>query len=414
MVSKHILSVLVLNCALVCVGSMFYEHKAMKDKIESLNSTVSLSVDTALQNSLVSEELWGSSSSWDADVTSKNEAKGKLTYYDGSKWNSGDMHSVVMDFDYNSGSVNSRFPSSPSEVDSDDVYNWLYNSSEFDNFYGSIGSKLTTDLYTKRKTNTEYSSDTYELGKSTVPILDQMGVYSGTVLSRTSDSFTDTGKLGKQEMSGAYTLPETEDNEVITDGMSKYYLTPTSLGVTYLDPRVVLPTVISNLENTMRCKRGSDTECLGVVKQPIKFMGRTVETKSPSDSTFNNGLFAIDMDSVSVDIDYATVDAYASASSPLMSYLEGAERNKASALSSEDTANQYSKTDSRARLVAKVTVNMDVYIPYSTGIMQYIRYLGRTGDDDYCVIRSLDSSGETDTSSDCLKYTYVTYVSVGR
>lgn len=417
--ARHILSVILLNFALFCLFSVYQEFNLVDDKITNLEYTVSNAVDSAVQLSMVSEELFGSDTSWaTGKVSSKNANVPKLEYYTGSRWVKNDLYATSMYFSStNGGTAFSKFPATTISKSSEDVYNWLYtNSTNFKTFYSSVGKYITTPMYVKSGSSTSYGGN-YNLVSTNVPVLDQMGMFSGT-LATNSDSFRSVMKTGKQLQrvssgSYSYSLPTS------TSSKSRYLLTPTSLGITYLDPRVLKPAVIAHLETGLRYGKGENgaTESVGVIPANIRIPAGGVYKPAikTGQAIMNNGVIEIDMSTVKVSVTFALVDAYIRNNAELMSLVTGATggyRNEI--LRGSDTSTSVTG-DAGKRIVAKVVTTMDVYVPYTTPVMQWVRYIGRLDAYDHLSIRGLNSSNNfASTSSSSMKYTYTTYVSIER
>ena len=465
--SKHILSILLLNIAVICIYSIFVEFNTVDEKIRSVNSVMSASVDSAVQLTLNSEELFGQRWSDDAVTSDVEKVVGGVADGDGANlttpldgkefngvtvnyysngWTKGELYNLSKEFDMS----DNTFPSSVgnSLSSSDKVYDWLFtDSSDFKEYYDKIGKTITTKVYKKDGTS-DYSDSEFHLSQVEIPVLDQMGILDKDINDEdTSISFQDAKKLGKkllfnpdshldtEDYDKDTTLPVTDDNDESGTGVDKsensaYYLTPTSLGVTYLDPRVLKTLVTAHLQTTIKSQKGdSDSterdsieSCLGLIPLNVFHNGHQYKPNIDSSNTFNNGVAEFDLSSLTIDVKYVNIDAYSSSSDKIMSVLEGATvgsdgaNGTSSRLKNSDTINDATRDSSsyKNRIVAQVTVGVDINIPYSTPIMQYFRFLAREDDTDRIGIRPMGSYSKGKDDSSVLRCNYTTYVSVGR
>jgi hypothetical protein len=177
--SKHILTILLLNITAFCIFSIFSEYFSVADKIASVDSAMAMSIDSAVQLTLSSEELFGND--WRSnlvtsrvDEVSTGEVSGDtiqgtsdfrgvfVPYYNGSSWVTSELYNLSsgLDPDDNTFSVDNNIESP------EDVYNFLYNEGgHFSAFYSNVGKKLTTSTYEKVTSAESYATDIFDLTK---------------------------------------------------------------------------------------------------------------------------------------------------------------------------------------------------------------------------------------------------------
>lgn len=380
------------------------------------------------------------------------------------------------------------------------------------NYFREFGDalKIQTYLYQLDPTDDSVTSMVWrgnfgDLTNGMINSLNQMGYDFGDT---DLNGFTNNS-IGSIVKDGKVKIDNTTNRVDLSQG-SHYMLSPYSLGYTYLDERVVKPAIIANLTNTMALQRvstiragvtsggvnGANGVRIADSDEPITLSARyrTDGTMLSRDSvqlnidegtqdTFNNGLFEVNvaLDQVDLDIKYATVNFYDTNSDEikeLVNTIEGRVPTEMLSGSDDCTSKRLMENDTKLyfrltnasgrqffevdnfvpddadvkgnRVVAKVTTTLDVNIPYSNAIMQWIRAflvdrglitVGDNEENHYGVLALEDSLGSTVTSTSnsegrthynptrdisrgnllgsrddttSLEYRYVTYVAISR
>lgn len=403
---RNIIIIILLNVGLLSTVSLVQEYYSMTTKTSEVQSTISTAVDTAVQLSLASEEFFGDKSSWNSTVSSKTEEFVKVKVFRNGQWLENGVYATSKYFE-----EYGELPESPKYLTSEQTYEWLYGqingsrtpTKEFTEFYNKIGKNMTSDMYVKAYKD----ATSFSIADKTVPTLCQMGLSLEGDLNRSvkpySESLANVEKVGK-------------------DG-STYYLTPHSLGITYIDTRVLKTLVVAHLEQLMRYHWGKTAKSWakadGCIPTSIYETGKKdsiSHTTSTNEKIINNGIFEIDENSVQVDVEYKIVDFYDTANYKLVNYIEGSTpdskkfEQKPSILQSEDT----SKSKDGKRIVAKVTVSMNLHIPYSASVLQWLRKENGSGSNDHFDVRAIDEKGDLTSDKSGVNYTYTTYTAISR
>lgn len=312
-------------------------------------------------------------------------------------------------------------------------------SGDFVEYVQKVGLMQTTAGYLKGK-STDFQNAGFALSIHKYPTLLNMGLdfsnlscqisskaeaNSGTWNSVTSDytidNFSTSVKLAKSYLS---------------NNITKYYLTPASLGVTYVPVAVLKPAFLANLDTTVRLNSlasgaaqvsgGSytahnDTATLGSIAdldRASQCMGTSVytfggggatdsdgsalHTKYSGEDIVQDGNVEYDKDSVKVKVDYFYVDfSQDTADNKIiiqnLNGLVGGENVGADQSSlAQDTLDAFQTEDSATqinddqlknllsaasssgvggeRIVARVSVRLRVHIPYKSSILQWMDY----------------------------------------
>lgn len=320
-------------------------------------------------------------------------------------------------------------------------------SQNFKAFYENVGKCQETVGYLKHKDGAK----SYKLGLETYPVLANMGFaymqsYNKTDSNITSDNFTSTYHVGKA-----------------TNGQKKtvYFLTPTSLGVTYIPTEVLKPTFLANLDTLVRLRMlGSDPNTASsddveaTMEQADKCIttdvfndgGQAVHIPSSSEETIvSDGDVEFDLSTAKVKVDYFYVNFEGTYESSrletIASKINGAvqvykdgvatlnesESRKQTLDSLTDKKNDTSrlvenfggqslKTEYDAvrngRIVARVSVKIKCHVPYKSSILQWMAQ--KTGTKHFD-IKSYDPQhyGVVE-DSDGLWFKYTTYYCTSR
>lgn len=480
--------------------NVLYEYIDLAERFQQLEQTVQTSLDLAIDSSVASEELFSSNfqdkmvSSYGTDSSASSLVSSTLLLYRDGRWISG--NSYVFSAFYNE---NGRFPETLSEYNSvwgsqvniADIYEYLYgdvgedytNSSlawanrsqstknlyssiatdmsfthatpsarkpnsvgynaagltsldDFEQFYDSIGYKMTTTSTVRVK-----NGDRFDITQETFPTLAQMGLkldtFNSTTSSITADNFQSSYKIGKASVGKAKTV---------------YYLTPYSLGVTYVPVSILKPMFLANLETQVRLNKLSSSnpkdvdeayaildEADGCVSTKVYTSGDDTAPHQPESNELivNDGLIEYDLNSAQVKVDYFFVDFYDTTNADIVGRIEGCMsgynsdgtrkgisqsvllENTVNNLKDSDTSSDYYNSKgqhgvtSGHRLVARVSCKIKVHVLYQSSIIQWAQY--KFGDAKHFDIRSWDSAnGKMSTTADGTWFQYTTYYAVTR
>ena len=492
---KKFLVVIVLNIFLVMFYSVMHEHSRLNERFTILTNTVSTALDSAVNASTGSEEFF--SDKFQAQIMSYASTTDDVaTYASTVLWLEGDktfchMNTFLLAYFYEQ---NGRLPKTRNEVDSMTnigtsglgqsafLYHWLFGASSsayndgalswanrntavrdqydslaplltprtgfsasnansnFYTFYNEIGSKQQTVSYLK-KSNGDGSFDLEAVAYPTLANMgfDWMHEYNQTSSMYTSDTLSSTIHVGKALNGSRNTY---------------YYLTPASLGVTYVPMEVLKPTFLANLDTVARLNKVSggtlytassgaySTEldkATGCMFSDIYNSGSdTPIAHEETESIINDGVIEYDLSSVKLKVDYFYVNlgdsSLRSLSEKLMGSVSGLSQqvsgntlmlNEADSRSysldlftNQDSSNNVEdledsgfkslySTVKDGRIIARVSVRMKVHIPYQSRVMQWAcKALGTKHFD----IKSYDSqNGRIVTDSDGTWFECSTY-----
>lgn len=482
---KHVIWVLVLNVFLMLAMSVLLEYNDLSNRLQQLENNIQTCFETAVDTSMASEELFTEkftqhiySVSGSLNGGNNLSAASQIRVYRRNTWVTGNAY--IMSFFYQD---NGRFPNTQSEYnsyassgydDEDAVFERLfgkvgqvYNSSslawsstnqstknqlvgvssdrtpnaEFKAFYDSIGKTMLTTAPVKVKTGTGVGD--FKVENRTFPTLTQMGLVldntiNGTGNTYMSDNFCMSFHVGKKILGGV---------------KSKYYLTPYSLGVTYVPTEVLKPLFLSHLEQQIRFTKikgdslqdatfsgdlGTANGCIPTsiyqagASEPIlheymvpgaSYLGNT--------SYINDGYTEYDMDSVQVRVDYFNVNFYEEGNAKVVNKILGAVsgfnidgslkssydmKDIVHTLEASDTGKNYNGVGTGNRLVARVTVKMRVQIPYKSSILQWFAYMSssHTSNNHFGIRGWNPAANNYDANSDGVWYQYTTYRAVSR
>lgn len=498
---KSMLILIVLNIFLMLMVTTVAEYVNLADRFTTIEDTVQEALDSAVSTSTRSEEFF--TEKVQNEMQSYGITSGKTTSYAetllwlrGSEQfyatntyvlakyyeEHGDFPSTVGEYT----TFNTQF-TDPVFGQAGAVYKWLYgnidsdytssqltwankstsrikeyssyatsngrdaiggNGDNFKTYYNNIGKYQQTTGYLKYKTGDK----TYSLTLKTYPTLANMGFsymheYNTKSSNYTSDNFTSTFHVGKS-----------------TNGQRKtvYFLTPTSLGVTYVPTEVLKPTFLANLDTLVRLRKlGSDptTTSNRELKKTMQEANVCIPTdvytngthaehvaSSGDEKIVTDGNVEFDLSSAKVKVDYfyinfgntsmrtrtetivskinGAVQAYTASGSKQYSQSESRSKTLDSFINaSNDTSRLVSNFNDQSlsasidnvrngRIVARVTVKIKCHVPYKSAILQWM--CQRTGTNHYD-IKSYDPEHiKADTDSDGLWFKYTTYYCTSR
>lgn len=467
MKARNLLWITVINIFLILMVSVLMEYSDLNSRFKQLENTVSTATDTALFSSTASEEFFSSKFASEMTSHSAGNITGTIKVYSssGNCWVSGELYKMAY-FHSNYG----RFPSSQGEYDTSvkemttgDIYEWLFGhtgsaynkyswansktklwnspkwngigtnrkpTENFETFYDAIGKLMTSDAYVKVKSGSSYNVET-----RTIPTLTQMGLQLDTLNGNTeggntitNDYLSSVTHFGKAYNGIADTL---------------YYLTPYSLGVTYVPIEVFKPAFLAHLDQLVRYESVKHTvtsdsdindfkSSTGCISTEVYTGGTTnaVHTDTSETDIINDGEIEYDLSTVKVKVDYFLVDFYDEANYIIVNRIEGStsqynaagnavvtNSNKLTTLpqrlEAKDTSN--SATKSGKRIVAKVSVKLKIHIPYKSSILQWFRQMNDTDGSNHYDIRLWDeTTNSVQFDSNGLWYYYTTYTAIAR
>lgn len=505
---KHVIWMLVLNAFLLLSLDVVMEYNDLSNRFQQVENTVSTAVESAVDISMASEEMFTDKFSEHVYSTSGSlnggsvlSASSKLRVYRGGNWITGSAY--IMSFFFND---KGRFPRSQEEYDNyesnyDDiwsVYERLFgeagecytNSSlswastnkstvsvlesvlpstkmcktsltanpEFLEFYKKIGYKVRTYAPVKSKVGSSFEvKDIKDIFSQGFPTLAQMGLDLGNDPKTGINFNRSTSPLSTNNFCMSIHAGKREDNNGYVTSKSVYFLTPYSLGVTYIPKEVVKPSFLSSLEQIIRfskVKSGNVQDASfsdnyssadGCIESTVYDGGTIPRTHSGIDDSdyivdsgspyINDGYAEYNMDSVKVRIDYFDVDFGSTSNATIVNRILGAtsayefDGTRKHSYNLSDITQKVKDTDtglrylgtgavSSNRLVARVTFKIKLQVPFKSGILQWARYLEDSDAENHFGIRGLSgTTGRvdiTDDSEDGIWYQYTTYRSVSR
>ena len=472
MKARNLLWITVVNIFLLLLFSVVLEYSDLNSRFRQLENIVSTATDTAIRTSTASEELF--SNEYKSNFTTSkgtNSDKNNITSTlkvlskDGNSWVDGNTYAMARYYNEN----NSCFPKDQKTYDNfnkskkdEDVYSWLFGgvgsaynnlnytwankgtklwgneklidyngksrqpTTNFRKFYDAIGYKMQSKTYVKQK-----SGDSFDVVETWIPTLTQMGLTLDEInkigSSVTNDYLSSSVHLGKSKNG-------------ISD--TTYYLTPYSLGVTYVPTEVLKPAFASHLEQLVRFNKVKHTvtnssgdledfaSANGCISTEVYADGSNAKHKAnDSSKIINDGVIEYDLSTIKVKVDYFYVNFYEEGNSKIVNKIEGATSNydangnvkNGNSSLFTDLPNRLKERDtsydkSGFRIVAKVSVKLKVHIPYKSSILQWFRYKNadESKPNHYDVRRFDADTDSTDNNADGVWFYYSTYTAVSR
>lgn len=501
---KSMFILIVLNIFVMLLVTVVAEYINLADRFVTIEDTVQESLDSAVSTSTRSEEFF--TEKVQAEMQSYGITSRKTTSYaETTLWLRGSEqfltgNTYVLAKYYEE---NGRFPNTEDEYSTFNtqfsdpvfgqagaVYKWLYGNIDsdytstaltywanrstsrvkeysnfntsggrdatsnggqnFKTFYESIGKYQQTVGYLKHRID---GTNQYTLGLETYPVLANMGFeymqdYNKVSSNVTSDNFTSTYHVGKA-----------------TNGQKKtvYFLTPTSLGVTYVPTEVLKPTFLANLDTLVRLRMlGSDPTNTSDddIKSTMKQANKCIETNvynggteqavhTPSSSSefiVSDGNVEFDLSTAQVKVDYfyinfgdtslrtrtetivskinGAVQVYSASGTPTLNEKDSRKQTLNSFINqANDTSRLVQNFGGQSlkdkyenvrngRIVARVSVKIKCHVPYKSSILQWMAQKTGTRHFD---IKSYDPEhfGVVD-DSDGLWFKYTTYYCTSR
>ena len=515
---KSMLILIIVNIAVMFLVSILYEYVDLTERFVALEDTISESLEASIGLSTNSEEFFGESYA-DSRLTSMATDKDSvnlnatLSYWssDGG-WQYVNLYNLCK-WSYERGykvpktasdaaEANLGMSSISTDNQTANVFAWLYGgieneynntslnwantnntrkeeyseakndfeikintayrdrntiNSNFSNFYNNIGKYQKTVGYLKVKNGTGY-----DLKPVTYPVLANMGLdFNTPVDSKNFNSLSST--YMHDNFSSSYKIGKTSG-----DRYSIYFLTPNSLGVTYIPMEVLKPSFKITLVNMIRLNKLSggsgDINATDLLKSAEGCIETNVYANSGNnhithkvksgEEIYNDGYVEYDLNSVQMKVDYFLVDFSkdTNAQATILTRLQGCETlaftkgyigntvhhksaeqsqletrkkslssylNRDSALNSTDTeyVEQYKKV-SEKRIVARVSVKLKVHVPYTSPVMQWLCQnfgnVGSSGTGHFSIKQWDVSTSHGNGNSDDLWFTYTTYYMTSR
>lgn len=514
---KQMLFTIVLNIFLMLMVSIMMEYSNLSERFVAIEDTVQEALDQAIMASVHSEEFFSEqyqgklmsyagvesgSSDTTVEATTLVWCRGaqkfvQLNTYQFAEWSSSN--------DYSLPSTNADVGIISGIGTSDryglvgHVYEWLYGgagsdytnaslayanrnsariaeytaegtkasgtrrntaNTDFKAFYDQVGNMQQTAGYLKECVS---GTTSYKLSLVTYPVLQNMGLswmggYTSASSTITGDNLCSSLHIGKSRAGSKSTY---------------YFLTPSSLGVTYVPVEVLKPVFKANLDTITRLNKlggtkvNSNTSTAKDILSSADYCvdtsvydfnaergrytsgrtntGHVAHTPAAGEMIVSDGLVEFDLNSIQVKVDYFYHDfSDSSAKSALLisklngtltpdgaggSTTETALRNATlAAFQNQDTSryvnpfsvagNYYNayETIGKGRVIARVTAKVKVHVPYQSGILQWASYMF-TGTNHFDIKRFDPTTGSAFTTlaeSDGLWYQYTTYFCTSR
>ena len=508
----NLLWVIIVNIFLMLIVSITMEYLDLTTRLQQLENTISTSVETAVDTSMASEEfftekfadkVYSQSGSLNKDV--KTRAASKIRWYnpDNHSWVTGMTYIMAGYYEEKGG----KFPETQRVYNSYEasksdgkIYNWLFQSIDnlsdaqepgnsyiagdlpnwsstnertasavralglrYDEasrqaneslyeYFNKVGKNITMNTAVKVR---EGSTQRFHVEPIEVPTLLNTGLllYDGTRGNQNynkissnviNDNFIQATHVGKRRGS-------------TSDAYSKYYLTPYSLGVTYVPIKVFEPVLKSHLQQTALFNRlvfegyaenggtvedstnddeSNDVQTvldggIGCLETSVYPNSDDIAVKHADTGNYiNDGDIEYDLDSIKIDVDYKTVDFYDKNNADVITRVIGSKASEGSesqretleetveGLKNSDTINDSTKGSKPGlRVLARVTVRIKVNIPYHSAILQWLDYLKGEEMRDvthYGIKMWNPETGYMKENSDGIWYQYTTYRAISR
>lgn len=292
-------------------------------------------------------------------------------------------------------------------------------TADFKEFYDSVGKLVTSKKYVRKK-----NVDTFKLVIKENPVLLNMGLSldadnKANALA-TMQNYLSSYKIGKS-------------NSGVTN--SVYYLTPYSLGVTYIPTKILYPTLLNSINTTVAFNKISggesdskhmDTGYVGCIDEDPQYKHK----RGVNDGyIINDGNIEYDMNSLNVSVDYVAIDfkdwKTNATLQQIIRRIEGsvqtarsfssgdADYKSAEAILGANFNKVYADglSDATVRIVARVTAQIKVHVPYQCALLKYncLRYTGGSDSEHFDIKDYNSSTGEYRADSTGLWYEYTTY-----
>ena len=417
---KTVLIVFIMNVFLLMTVDVLNEYSSMKEKTQNIESSVRNSINASIDTVLSSEEFFADSSSY----LSSSDSTAQISVWNGTGFTVGNLYIISELMTMHGGvvptqSVYNSYVSRIADVEAH-VYESLYGnphtrvpSAKLKSFYDNVANLCKTTMRVRSNIHTPGYSTTI----ATFPSLSRMGL----ALDRTwNDSGIDYS-IGVGSVN-QFTTPVN-----VGRGGSSYYLTPSSLGVTYLDEELLRNTMYCVLDTQIRCNKVSNTydsvamsEANGTLPTQVYesgFSGSYAEHRNGAGHTIvNDGQVQYFMDTLDVGVTYYLVDWWDNANWQIVSYVEGTPsgvdpRVLPSVL--RDRSTQIDRGSNYYVVVAKVDISVMVSLPYNSWVLQWNRHRQTSGNPtEYYGVLGIDDTGTLTEGDEGLVYKYTTFCAV--
>lgn len=411
---KTALLVLIVNMFLLMTFDVLTEYISMKERTQDIEASVRNSLNSSINTVLSSEEFFSESSVY----LSKTSSSAQISVWNGDSFTVGNLYLISDYMNEHDGVVptQAQYNSKASRISDKEryVYSLMYGdigtrqpNTKFKNFFNQMGQYCTSTMSIR-------NIDTRKFEVKTFPSLARMGLELDDVCN--SSSFGYSIGLDNQFQSPVNT-------GVYGFG---YYLTPASLGVTYLDEDLLRNTMKCTLDMKVRCDKVSNTTdadfksadaLLDTQVYATGASGTAEKQRNGADHKIvNDGYVEYFLDTLDVDVTYYLVDWWDDSNWEIVSYIEGtpvgvSPTTLPSMLKAKST--QRNKGDHYYVVVAKVDVSVELSIPHQSWVLQWNRY--RTTKDEgteYYGVLNIDESGTMSKGDTGLVYKYSTFCAV--
>ena len=472
---RKLLVVIVINMFLMFAITILYEYINLSDRFESLQNIFDTAVESSVDYSINAEEFFSEkTASMSDNVSSDSNAQLSTVVFTKQGYSyKVNPYAYAMYFNqYMLPYDNYTLSSMPSDLASNalktsTVYSWLYGQVGFNwttinaNWnglpnttlvkYNKIASTSTSSvitnysgIYSNGSVNQlKYASAGAYTSSARVPTADFSSFYNnigkyiivqGNVKEQAGNTFTITTKeypvlynmglsLGQDSLS--YTMQNWQSVPKLGKDNSVYYLTPNSLGVTYVPLKMVYPTLVNTLTSSVVCSKLAEGDVNPTSNTPASaqivksaFGCSDSSHTGASDNLVNDGDVEYDLGSLNVGVTYYLYNFHGASTekhdfmyqlAQTTNWVTGdysvyAAQNKDNMLSHLATA----VTDSR--IVAKVTASIKVYVPYQCDFLKFANRQGYSGATQHFSIRPFNNqTGEMIEGEDGFWYEYSTY-----
>lgn len=414
---KTILLTLIINIFLLMTVDVLNEYNSMKEKVQNMESSMRNSLNSSIDAVLSAEEFFSDTTSY----LSQSDSTAQISVWNGSDFTVGNLY-VISDYMTTHGYIPSQSAYNSYVGHIPDVEEYVYQK-----LYGNIGTRQPNPLFeeyydrvgnlcsTTMRVRSNIHSSGYSTEMATFPTLTRMGL----VLDNNWNSDSTNYSVGV-------------DNQFINPvntgrNNSKYYLTPASLGVTYLDEELLRNTLYCVLDTQIRCNKVSNTEdsvqlasASGTVMTQVYANGVTggyAEHRNGEGHTIvNDGQVQYFLDTLDVDVTYYVVDWWDNANWQIVNYIEGTPTGVSPQLLPSvlrDRSTQIDKGSSYYVVVAKVDVSIEVSLSYTSWVLQWNRHrLTQGNGTEYYGVLGIDPAGNLTAGDEGLVYHYSTFCAV--
>lgn len=387
--------------SLVCY---FNEFSSLHTKCANLNYVMESVVDSSVEQCILSDDFYLNGNNYGNGSVSQDHLVTPASLWVFNKTGSGsgtlkNMLSVSDNYNTNGGGIqgiksminawgiNTNISSSVAKAYTRKLYLDQYDTISFRRFYDWLDSTglFKTKIYS-------FESNSY-VGRD-VFTLALMGVNDTQFTNGLSSPITTTDEINSIEKEGKN---------------GNYYLTPTALGITYIDKNILKPVLINNFQYMMATHYGEqDTGnkhfgCLNNSTRFYEYRNLDNHQHSSNEYIVNDGYFELDLNSITPEIEYIVLGL--DFNDQDVTGLTDIEANNI-----RERVLGYSPTVGskgyKYIVVAKITVKSRIYMQYSSWVMQ--RLSGNTGNSTLSV-QTINSDG---TKKNYLEYSYTTYKAV--